>query len=393
MLQLSMSVTVYITKCYSFMSTHRDADRIRSLDQVEVIVDTDAHVTEGIDDLLEYMDDDYEGIRRIIADAAHPEHDIYSVAHANPAFIHSEAFGDVYGDRPTGTVEAKKQEMEEFDLDYSILNPTLNLALATVNNDQTAVALMKAYNSWILDQFVDSRDNIVTPLAIAPQHPEKAADEIDDRAHEDGVVGIMIPSTGLVPPAGHRYYDPIYEAAERNNLPVLFHSGSGATADIFPVMRKWAETYAEDHAMVHPFSAMWNLTTMLFRGIPERFPEASFVFQEAGIGWIPYTVWRLDDHYLELSDEIPQLNKLPSEYIDDQFYFTSQPLGHTARNPQHLAQAIEMAGPHNIMYSSDLPHPDFDPPEELFDRINGQLAPDEVEAIMGKTAMEVFDLE
>ena len=374
------------------MSQQEDAGRIRRLDSVPVIVDTDAHVTESVPDLLEYMDDRHEGLRRIIDDAAHPCHDIYSVAHPMPPFIHTEAFGDVYGDKPTGTVEAKRSEMAEFDLDYSILNPTLNLALATVNNDRMAVALAEAYNEWILDQFVDEDDNILTPILVAPQVPDRAAAEIDARANESGVVGVTIPSTGLVPPAGHRFYDPIYEAAERHDLPVLLHSGSGATADIFPVMRKWAETYAEDHAVVHPFTAMWNLTTMLFRGIPEKFPDLTVVSQEAGIAWIPYMVWRLDDHYLELSDEIPQLERLPSEYVQEQFYFTTQPLGHTARNPGHLAKAIEMAGPENIMYSSDLPHPDFDPPEELFDRINGRLSPAAVEGIMGETARSVFDL-
>jgi len=375
------------------MSDHPQADRIRSLDNLDIIVDSDAHVTERVEDLLKYMDDDHEGIRRIVSDAAYPSHDVYSVAHPFPAFIHTEAFGDVYGDHPTGTAEAKKQEMAEFDLDYSVLNPTLNLALSTVNNDHAAVALANAYNSWILDQFVDERENIVTPLVVAPQHPEKAAEEIDDRADEEGVVGVTLPSTGMVPPAGHRTYDPIYEAAERNGLPVLLHSGSGATANSFPTVRKWAETYAEDHAVVHPFTAMWHLTTMLFRGVPERFPDLEVVFQEAGVGWIGYTMWRLDDHYLELSDEIPGLEKLPSEYVHDRFYFTTQPLGHTARHPEHLAKAIEMAGPGNVMYSSDLPHPDFDPPEELFDRIQGRLEPEDIEAIMGKTALEVFDLE
>jgi len=375
------------------MAQHGEAGRIRSLDGVETVVDTDAHVTESVDDMLAYMDDAHEGVRRIIDDAANPGHDVYSVAHPMPPFIHSEAFGDVYSDTPTGTVESKRQEMDEFDLDYSILNPTLNLGLATVNNDHAAVALANAYNSWILDRFVDGGDDrIRTPVVVAPQKPSKAAEEIDDRASEDGVVGVQIPSTGLVPPPGHEWYDPIYRAAQDNDLPVLFHSGSGATADIFPVMRKWAETYAEDHAVVHPFTAMWNLTTMLFRGVPERFPDLEFVFQEAGVGWIPYTCWRLDDHYLELADEIPHLTQLPSEYVNERFSFSTQPLGHTPRNPEHLAQAIEMAGPGNVMYSSDLPHPDFDPPEELFDRINGHLDPADVEAIMGGTATEVFDL-
>ncbi|ESS07284.1 MAG: putative metal-dependent hydrolase [uncultured archaeon A07HB70] len=373
--------------------TQHAAGRARTLDSVDAVVDTDAHVTESVDQLLEYMDPADEGLRRIIEDAAHPEHDIYSVAHPTPPFIHTDAFGDVYGDHPTGTVEAKRSEMAEFGLDYSVLNPTLGLALATVNNDRAAVALAKAYNAWILDQFVDDgQGDILTPVLVPPQAPDKAAEIIDDRADEPGVVGVQIPSTGLVPPPGHRWYDPLYEAAEENDLPVMFHSGSGATADIFPVLRKWAETYAEDHAMVHPFTAMWNLTSMLFQAVPERFPDLQFVFQEAGVGWIPYTKWRLDDHYLELSDEVPGLEQLPSKYIDERFHFSTQPLGYTGDHPDHLAKMIELVGPETLMYSSDLPHPDFDPPEELYDRVRGHLDDEAVRGIMGETATDVFDL-
>lgn len=89
-----------------------------------------------------------------------------------------------------------------------------------------------------------------------------------------------------------------------------------------------------------------------------------FVIQENGIGWIPYTAWRLDDHYLECLDEAPLLDRLPSECFEERFYFTTQPLGHTAKRPKHLAWAIEMAEPESIMYASDLGHPDFDPLRE-----------------------------
>jgi predicted TIM-barrel fold metal-dependent hydrolase len=51
-----------------------------------------------------------------------------------------------------------------------------------------------------------------------------------------------------------------------------------------------------------------------------------------------------------------------------------------------------MAGPDNLMYASDIPHGDFDPPEELFDRIRMRFDRRTVEAMMGETAAEVFDL-
>lgn len=368
-------------------------ERLSSVAQLDAIVDTDAHVTEGVDDFLPYMHEDHRGLRKMVERSAHPLHDIYSISHPLPPFQHSKPFGDVYDDTPDEPFEAKLDQMDEFGLDFSILNPTVNLALTTVENSRLAVALARAYNDWILDEFIDGGDGrIVSTILAAPHRPDKAAEEIDRLADEDGMVGVQIPATGLNPPAGHRRYDPIYEAAQDHGLPVCYHSGSGGTQKAFPMVRNYSETYAEDHAVVHPFSHMWNLTTMLFQGLPERFPDIDWVLQESGIGWIPYMIWRLDDHYLELADEVAILNRLPSDYIAEKFYFSTQPLGHTARNPEHLAWALEMVGADRIMYSSDLPHPDFDPPEELFDRIKGHFDDETIRGIMGETATEVFAL-
>jgi len=131
---------------------------------------------------------------------------------------------------------------------------------------------------------------------------------------------------------------------------------------------------------------------MLFQGTLDRFPGLNFIVSEAGIGWIPYLMARLDDHYLEYGYDMPYLDDLPSKYICDQFYFTTQPLGHTPSTSSHIAHWLEMIGPDCVMYSADLPHADFDPPEELFERISGRLDSETVEYVMGKTAKRLYDL-
>lgn len=371
----------------------QDADEVGRLGDLERIVDTDAHVTEHVDDLLPYVEERYSGVRKIASSANHPLYDVYTINHPTPPSIHSE-YGDIYGAEtaPTRRRDAKLEEMDDFDIDYAILNPTLNLALNTVDNTRYAVALANAYNSWLLETFLDERDRLKGNILVAPQDPTAAAEEIDRLADERDFVGVQIPSTGLVPPAGHRQYDPIYEAAQSHGLPVAFHGAASATFHGFPGLRRWNETYAEDHALVHPFTQMWNLTTLVYRGVLERFSDLRFVFQESGIAWVPYLKWRLDDHYMELSDDLPLLQRLPSEYVDEAVYFTTQPLGLTSERPKHLAWAIEMAGDDSIMYASDLPHADFDPPSELFDRVDEQLDGSIVRGMMGETAADLYDL-
>lgn len=376
------------------MAQAAEGERLSSVDDLDVVVDTDAHVTDTVDLIEPYIDDRYEGIRRTVQKEDYPLRNIYTLSHALPVFPQSEysnsrkLFGE---DAVSGDKHAKMRENEEFGIDYGILNPTLSMGISSVQNTRFAVALMEAYNSWLLDEFLDEDESLKGTVVVAPQRPSKAAEEIDRRASEKDIVGVAVPSMGITEPLGHHRYDPIYEAAQDNDLPIVLHANTGALAQTFPVQAKSNETYTEDHLIGHPFSLTWNLTSMMFQGVPERYPDLKFNLQEGGIAWVPYVVWRMDDHHMSLADENPYLERPPSEYLKDRFYFSTQPLGHTT-NHKHLAWAIEMTGPELVMYSSDLPHPDFDPPEELFDRICTHLDADAVRGIMGETALDVFDL-
>ena len=362
------------------------SDFKQSIAELDHVVDADSHVSEPINDIIDCIDEgQYSGSLEILSHSTNPVMDIYSNSIPTPGFV--DRSYDIYD------VHTKFEQLEEFGITHALVGPTTNLNIASVDHPQLALALANGYNSWVLKTFLEHHDRLYGHILVSHHKPDQAVKEIDRLADKPSMKGIYLPGTGTVPPLGDERYDPIYEAASRHDMPVVVHASIGASHTMFPTQTMWNETYAEEHVITHPFTHMWNLTTMLFRGVPERFPDVTFVFQEAGIGWIPYLLWRLDDHYLQFADELPYLNKLPSEYVVDQFYFTTQPLGHTASNGRHLAWAIEMAGPESIMYSSDLPHTDFDPPEELFDRIRSAFDDDVVANIMGETAMGVFDLQ
>jgi predicted TIM-barrel fold metal-dependent hydrolase len=281
--------------------------------------------------------------------------------------------------------------MEEFDLDYSLITPFGGIA--TVNHDQTAVAIMRAYNEWLAANWFGVDDRLKTTMLATNQRPEMAAEEIDRWGDEDDVVGVQFPGAGLVPPAGHYSYEPVYEAAQDRGLPVVLHSHDIQAAQTFPVQRRWAETFTESHAFSFPVESMWHVISLVCNGVPEKFPNLEFVFQEPGFEWVPWMMWRLDDHYLQNSQDLPMLRKLPSEYIRDLFYFTTQPLGHT-KNRQQLGWAMEMAGGGDtLLFSTDHPHPDFDTPEEVFRPARMQLDEEGIRGMMGETAIEVFGLD
>ena len=354
------------------------------------VVDADSHLDPDLKaDLLPYIPD-RNAARNMIETASSPDNEIFTHTRASPAFPND---GNYEGER--AGYAAKRPEdklgfMAEFDLEYSILTPSGGIA--TVNHDQTAVAIMRAYNEWLADVWFDVADGLRTTLLVANQRPDKAAEEIDRWAAEQTIVGVQFPGAGLVPPAGHYSYEPVYEAADVQDVPIVMHSHDLQAAQTFPVQRRWAETFTESHAFTFPVEQMWHVISLVCNGVPEQFPDLEWVFQEPGFEWVPWMMWRLDDHYLQNSQDLPMLTKPPSEYIRDQFYFTTQPLGHTT-NAQHMGWAMEMAGGGDtLLFSTDHPHPDFDPPKEVFTPAKTQLDDASLRGLMGETAIEVFGL-
>lgn len=369
------------------------SDTVDAVHEIDRVVDADSHIIgEPLPEILPLVDDRFSGAQEIIERSENIHTEIFSTMRAGPIHPFESEEDGIYAENTAESILAEKREqMAEFGLDVSILNPTLFSTITSINNPRYAVALANAYNEWIFSRILDHEPALRSTILVAPQKPHLAAEEIDERADEEGMVGVQLPATGLVPPPGHEWYDPIYAAAADHGLPIAMHSNGAMTHRIFPVQYRWNEGWAEDHALLHPFQLMWNLTTMILRGIPERFPGLEFVLSEAGLGWIPYTMWRLDDHYLEHSHEAPLLDQLPSEYIRDRFSFTTQPVGHMAQDPSRLATVIEMIGPDRVLFSSDLPHHDFDEPADFLERIRS-LGPDLVEDIMGGSASRVFGI-
>lgn len=369
--------------------------RLNDLDQLDLIVDTDSHVWDYVEDLREYMDDEYSWAKHMLEGVTgHTPSSVFKSTTPTPEYgiRHRGRIGMYKDDDESYSLDVKFREMEDYGINYAIVDPGATLDINTVGNSQFQDALINGYNSWVLDQ-IDGRDQFKATMTVAPDRPEQSAAEIERVGDEDDIVAVSVAASGIDPPPGDYKYDPIYEAAEAHGLPITFHGSIGSTAQAWPTVGRNAETMAEAHTVGHPLSAIWNLTTLILRGVPERFPDLQFVYQECGLGWIPYMTWRLDDHYLENEEEMVLIDKLPSEYIKEQFYFTTQPLGHTADNPEHISQIIEMIGADSIMYSCDLPHPDHDPPQEVFDRIKGSLDEEDVRGIMGENAADLYDID
>src|SRR5262245_21057809 len=106
---------------------------------------------------------------------------------------------------------------------------------------------------------------------------------------------------------------------------------------------------------------MLQCTSMMFRGVFDRFPKLRVAFMEAGCSWAPYWFGRMNEEWEKRGKvEAPNCTKKPSDYFKDgRIYFHAEdyePLvGATANLLSHKV----------IYYASDYPHWDTEFPEHI----------------------------
>jgi hypothetical protein len=367
-------------------STSASAEAVRSLDDVSV-VDTDFHLTERQEDIVPYLDDPFGSM----LGGAGGGDDYGYLGRVYPA--HGMVYSVTVGKADSETVRTAADVREGKELigwDRALATPTQNLYLGAVHHDDLAAALATAYNDWLLDRIVDPDDGLYGAAVVAPQKPVRAAEEVDRLADESAIAGVMIPSGMVDPTLGNEVYDPLYEACERANLPVMMHNAAGTMMNRFPSQWRSLNRALPVHATSHNMMHQVNLADMLTQGVPVRYPDLEFVVQEAGLGWYPYFMRRFDHDYMGAQFDAPLLEKQPSEYLRDQFYLTSQPV-EGADDPQYLNQIVRLfGGEESLMFSSDYPHFDFDNTDALLKILRSGFDADELRNIYGDTAREVY---
>jgi len=355
---------------------------VRSFHDINQVVDLDFHLVESESDLVPYLESPFqEMITR--SDAADP--DSY-----NTSKFFLDGIGGDIGPEAAPTTADIKEVMADLGIDRVTLNPGLNLNLVTVHNDEYASALASAYNKWVTDTFLDPSEGLYGTMRFCPRFPERAAEEIRKWGDTEGIVGAMLGPPSFKDPIGHPRFDPIYEALADTGLPLLMHNSVLSLQHVFPAPFEAMNTFMEARAVGHPMGQMLQFTSLLVNGVPERFPDLDFVVMESGLGWIPFMMRRLDYYYSSRREDVATLTKPPSEYVDDSFYFTTQPIEGTD-DPAYVQQVIEWIGAENVMFSSDYPHSDFDYSDALYNSLREGFDAEAIEDVYGATAMEVLD--
>jgi hypothetical protein len=287
---------------------------------------------------------------------------------------------------------AREQLLDKYDLSGAILNDIGGFRMAGAGGQPSdlAIAYCRAMNDYRRDCWLTADPRWHASITLPYELPQAAADEIVYCKEGMGEYGSRWKQVLLAPdnlkPAGHPSYWPIYEVCEHYDIPISFHVlASNRITPSGP-----ANYYFEEHCDFAGFNFPL-VSSLIFEGVFERFPRLKVAMLELAWTWAVPLAWRMDHAYRMLRSEVPHLTRLPSEYLKDHFWYTTQPM-EEPEEPRWFDDVLdifEASGMKDkLMYSSDYPHWDFDEPTAF----PKSLDEDQLRRILGENARDLYNI-
>jgi uncharacterized protein len=359
------------------------------------IVDIDAHIgeTQFWSEIIDLIDNDV--IRQMgQAMMSRAGSDSTALLNVQPGTLYQNVYGriphqvglaeTVDGSETHHFTELARRSMDAMGLDYQVVFPTPMLVLGMHPQDDIEAAVGRAYNRWLIERILPHDERVKGLLYLPFNTPQACLDIIRDFGDAKGVIGFTVTSTRNKP-VHHDQYMKLYAAIDETGKPLAFHSGFHWGDPSFLHLNRFISM----HAISFVHYSLIHLTNWVINGLPERFPKLKLVWVESGLAWIPFIMQRLDHEFMMRACEAPMLKRLPSEYIRE-MYFTSQPL---EKGNMKLLEATfdAMKAETQLLFASDWPHWDFDPPSSI--TTIPFLAEQAKRNILGLNAARVFNLE
>jgi hypothetical protein len=262
---------------------------------------------------------------------------------------------DVEGANPF-TVEGMLADADRDGIDRMVFFPSFGLRAPTIESRKVAVEFAELYNEWAAGWCARGKGRF-HGIAVAPIEYVDDAIRVLRRARKLGLVGAMVPPALKTRNLDHPDLDPLYDAMVDLDMPLGVHGAPGLHLPKIGVDR--FDNYIQVHCVSFPFDQMLAMTALVSGGVFDRHPKLRVAFLESGVGWVPYFIDRMHEHYEKRGDWIPNgWKRDPREYIGaGNVWVSCEP------EEPILPAVVEILGPDFILYASDYPHWDAAWPE------------------------------
>jgi len=242
--------------------------------------------------------------------------------------------------------EARLAEMDSAGISVQVLTlggpgcepfePSEGVEMARKTNDVLGKVIKKHPNRF------------VGLAALAPQDPDKAADELERCVRELNFKGAKINSN-----VQDEYLDDpkfwcIFEKAEELDVPIYLHPRLPSTRMIGP----YADYGYGLAGAALGFAAETQLHAyrLIYSGLFDRYPRLRILLGHMGEG-LPYWMFRMDYPWRKRSGGSTILSRKPSEYVSTNFIMTTSGMFFL---PAFMCAYLAL-GAENIVFATDYP--------------------------------------
>jgi len=241
-------------------------------------------------------------------------------------------------------------------IEQMVLFPSLGLAVPSFRDLTFAREFAQLYNEFIAD-FCKQGGGRLHGVAVVPIEDVEASVATLRQARRSGLACVVVPPALRERTLDHPSLDPFWAAAAELDVAVGVHGAPGVHLPKLGIDR--FHSYVQVHCLSFPVDQMVAMTAMVSGGVLERHPGLRVAFLEAGVGWVPFFLDRLHEHWEKRGDWIEGgWARDPAEYLArGQIFLTCE-----GEEPI-LRGVIDVLGDDFIMFASDFPHWDSDWPE------------------------------
>ena len=253
--------------------------------------------------------------------------------------------------RPT-TPELRLKDMEMDGVDAEVIYGILGVGMRFDDPELTRY-VYNVYYEWAAE-FCNTNPGRWAALApLASHDPQMAAQDLRTAA-KLGLKGADFAVSIAVKPLYQQEWDVLWEAASECAMPVSFHFTVGMRPSIRQPDPEDLPAYKAKLGLVSDacsqLEGALHLTSIIYSGACERYPNFKWVLGESGVTWVPFLLARMDAHRQHERHQ-GDLPLLPSEYWRRQGHSTYQ-------TDSILADMVDLVGEDNAIWGSDYPHPD-----------------------------------
>jgi predicted TIM-barrel fold metal-dependent hydrolase len=248
-------------------------------------------------------------------------------------------------------VQKRLEHMDELGTEVQVIYPTLFLMEAT-EKPEISAAMRRSYNRWLGERCGRSGGRLRWVCMPPLQNMEAALAEVR-WAKEHGTCGILKKGdreAGKYP--ADPYFEPLYAEAEKLDLPICIHTGSGV-----PDFSS-AREFSHGQFMRTKAAAINGVLGLILHKIPAKFPTLRIGCIEAGSMWAPFVAYDLRRQQFRQQGRestsvlgVPKLELASNVFKDNRVYITCQV-------DEDLPYIIQCVGEDNLMVGSDYTHRD-----------------------------------